>query len=286
MRSSNFPRQRLMESEVQFDIYHRIKHQEKMLAQNFTATEQWMKKQPLFEENSPEKDAHDMCFFASSSEISGPEEIVNSSTTLSDIMDCINRDNRYTKCKDNVADDNSLIRTEDDLRYIATILSGGGQVQLWQFLLELLIDTSNNNCIRWEDLSGEFRIVDPEEVARKWGRRKNKPNMNYDKLSRALRYYYDKMILNKVQGKRYTYKFNFRIMIQNLKSTSSRSTEEDVLPYYTQHCSVSTASLFNVPQISSQYSDPDSETFGQLESTRNHQMSLSYPYSFQCPSYN
>jgi hypothetical protein len=37
----------------------------------------------------------------------------------------------------------------------------------------------------------------------------SKPNMNYDKLSRALRYYYDKQIMSKVHGKRYAYKFDF-----------------------------------------------------------------------------
>ncbi|XP_074653438.1 uncharacterized protein LOC141907629 [Tubulanus polymorphus] len=90
---------------------------------------------------------------------------------------------------------------------------GGGQVQLWQFLLELLSDPANNSeCIGWEGSVGEFRMIDPEEVARKWGKRKNKPNMNYDKLSRALRYYYDKMIMNKVHGKRYTYRFNFKVI--------------------------------------------------------------------------
>jgi hypothetical protein len=30
--------------------------------------------------------------------------------------------------------------------------------------------------------------VEPEEVAKMWGKRKSKENMNYDKLSRALRY--------------------------------------------------------------------------------------------------
>lgn len=39
---------------------------------------------------------------------------------------------------------------------------------------------------------------------------KSKPNMNYDKLSRALRYYYDKNIMTKVHGKRYAYKFDFQ----------------------------------------------------------------------------
>lgn len=41
--------------------------------------------------------------------------------------------------------------------------------------------------ITWEGTNGEFKLTDPDEVARRWGERKSKPNMNYDKLSRALR---------------------------------------------------------------------------------------------------
>lgn len=81
---------------------------------------------------------------------------------------------------------------------------------MWQFLLELLSDGNNNsNIIAWEGSGGEFKLIDPDEVARRWGERKSKPNMNYDKLSRALRYYYDKNIMTKVHGKRYAYKFDF-----------------------------------------------------------------------------
>ncbi|CAL4076087.1 unnamed protein product, partial [Meganyctiphanes norvegica] len=87
---------------------------------------------------------------------------------------------------------------------------GSGQIQLWQFLLELLSDPGNASIITWEGTAGEFKILDPDEVARRWGARKSKPNMNYDKLSRALRYYYDKNIMTKVHGKRYAYKFDFR----------------------------------------------------------------------------
>ncbi|KAB0407316.1 hypothetical protein E2I00_011001 [Balaenoptera physalus] len=54
---------------------------------------------------------------------------------------------------------------------------------------------------------------DPDEVARLWGVRKCKPQMNYDKLSRALRYYYNKRILHKTKGKRFTYKFNFNKLV-------------------------------------------------------------------------
>ncbi|XP_023172417.2 DNA-binding protein D-ETS-3 isoform X1 [Drosophila hydei] len=88
--------------------------------------------------------------------------------------------------------------------------SGSGQIQLWQFLLELLSDSNNASCITWEGTNGEFKLTDPDEVARRWGERKSKPNMNYDKLSRALRYYYDKNIMTKVHGKRYAYKFDFQ----------------------------------------------------------------------------
>jgi friend leukemia integration 1 transcription factor len=65
--------------------------------------------------------------------------------------------------------------------------SGSGQIQLWQFLLELLSDSANAGFITWEGTNGEFKLSDPDEVARRWGERKSKPNMNYDKLSRALR---------------------------------------------------------------------------------------------------
>ena len=44
------------------------------------------------------------------------------------------------------------------------------------------------------------------QVARRWGLRKNKPKMNYEKLSRGLRYYYDKNIIHKTSGKRYIYR--------------------------------------------------------------------------------
>lgn len=100
---------------------------------------------------------------------------------------------------------------------------GSGQIQLWQFLLELLTDSANAAVITWEGTAGEFKILDPDEVARRWGERKSKPNMNYDKLSRALRYYYDRNLMTKVHGKRYAYKFDFRALEQLQQSQQSDS---------------------------------------------------------------
>ena len=53
-----------------------------------------------------------------------------------------------------------------------------------------------------------------------WGIRKRKPSMNYDKLSRAIRYYYDKKIIHKVHGKRYQYKFNLTTISKYMNSSN------------------------------------------------------------------
>ncbi|KAH8367305.1 hypothetical protein KR200_005286 [Drosophila serrata] len=90
-----------------------------------------------------------------------------------------------------------------------TIGSGNnGQVQLWQFLLEILTDSEHTDIIEWVGTDGEFKLSDPDRVARLWGEKKNKPAMNYEKLSRALRYYYDGDMISKVSGKRFAYKFD------------------------------------------------------------------------------
>nr|XP_057933019.1 ETS domain-containing protein Elk-3 [Doryrhamphus excisus] len=78
---------------------------------------------------------------------------------------------------------------------------------LWQFLLQLLLDQNHRHLICWTSNDGEFKLLKSEEVAKLWGLRKNKTNMNYDKLSRALRYYYDKNIIKKVIGQKFVYKF-------------------------------------------------------------------------------
>uniref|UniRef100_A0A8D2J2Z3 ETS variant transcription factor 4 n=1 Tax=Varanus komodoensis TaxID=61221 RepID=A0A8D2J2Z3_VARKO len=82
-----------------------------------------------------------------------------------------------------------------------------GSLQLWQFLVALLDDPSNAHFIAWTGRGMEFKLIEPEEVARLWGIQKNRPAMNYDKLSRSLRYYYEKGIMQKVAGERYVYKF-------------------------------------------------------------------------------
>lgn len=74
-------------------------------------------------------------------------------------------------------------------------------IHLWEFLLELLEDERYVPLISWtRKEEGEFKIKRQEEVARRWGRLKQRAGMNYDKLSRALRYYYQKGIIKKVSN--------------------------------------------------------------------------------------
>ena len=55
---------------------------------------------------------------------------------------------------------------------------------------------------------GIFKIDDSGLVARKWGERKHRPAMNYDKLSRSIRQYYKKGIMKKTaRSQRLVYQF-------------------------------------------------------------------------------
>lgn len=87
---------------------------------------------------------------------------------------------------------------------------GSAHIHLWQFLKELLGSPQTyGTAIRWLDRSrGVFKIEDSVRVARLWGRRKNRPAMNYDKLSRSIRQYYKKGIMKKTErSQRLVYQF-------------------------------------------------------------------------------
>ncbi|XP_030767765.1 DNA-binding protein D-ETS-4 isoform X2 [Sitophilus oryzae] len=86
----------------------------------------------------------------------------------------------------------------------------GTHIHLWQFLKELLsTPQTHGSCIRWLDRTkGIFKIEDSVKVARLWGKRKNRPAMNYDKLSRSIRQYYKKGIMKKTErSQRLVYQF-------------------------------------------------------------------------------
>lgn len=79
---------------------------------------------------------------------------------------------------------------------------------LWDYVYQLLSDSRYENFIRWEDKeSMVFRIMDPNGLARLWGNHKNRTNMTYEKMSRALRHYYKLNIIRKEPGQRLLFRF-------------------------------------------------------------------------------
>uniref|UniRef100_A0AAY5EBW7 SAM pointed domain-containing Ets transcription factor n=1 Tax=Electrophorus electricus TaxID=8005 RepID=A0AAY5EBW7_ELEEL len=101
-------------------------------------------------------------------------------------------------------------RWPDELCAEADSSCTGQPIHLWQFLRELLLKPHNyGRSIRWLNKEkGIFKIEDSAHVAKLWGIRKNRPAMNYDKLSRSIRQYYKKGIIKKPDvSQRLVYQF-------------------------------------------------------------------------------
>ncbi|KYM93543.1 ETS homologous factor, partial [Cyphomyrmex costatus] len=94
-------------------------------------------------------------------------------------------------------------------RVLKTKKNAASQGKLWEFIRDLLRNRETcPSLICWDDYSqAKFRFVKSDEVAKRWGSRKGNTKMTYEKLSRAMRYYYKSKIFLPVLGRRLVYQF-------------------------------------------------------------------------------
>ncbi|NXW03934.1 ETV7 factor, partial [Fregetta grallaria] len=79
---------------------------------------------------------------------------------------------------------------------------------LWDYVYQLLSDSRYKSYIKWEDEEAKvFRVVNPNGLAQLWGNHKNRMNMTYEKMSRALRHYYKLNIIKKEPGQKLLFRF-------------------------------------------------------------------------------
>ncbi|XP_060045694.1 transcription factor ETV7 isoform X2 [Erinaceus europaeus] len=107
---------------------------------------------------------------------------------------------------------------------------------LWDYVYQLLSDARYEPYIRWEDKNAKiFRVVDPNGLARLWGNHKNRVNMTYEKMSRALRHYYKLNIIKKEPGQKLLFRFlktpGKVIQDQGSRLKQQESPEQDRLDF-------------------------------------------------------
>ena len=107
------------------------------------------------------------------------------------------------------SDDEVLPRKFNSKRPTPQKRSPGTSCKMVQWIVSLLRNPKYNpSVITWlDEPNGVFTIKNTVKYAKLWGEKKNNNNMNYEKLSRGMRYYYRNGELEAITDQRLTYKF-------------------------------------------------------------------------------
>lgn len=98
-----------------------------------------------------------------------------------------------------------------------------GKIALWAFLLGTLMNPEYMNYISWVSEDGTFVFRDAEKIAKLWGKVKGNENMNYEKMSRSLRYYEKGGVISKVRAE---FQYRFMPKIKHLTGFTIKEIQE------------------------------------------------------------
>eukprot|EP00794_Sanderia_malayensis_P007216 gene7216-8024_t len=91
------------------------------------------------------------------------------------------------------------------------------RIPLYHFIHFILQTPEYNHLASWIEFRPlHFRINSPEKIAIMWGQVKGKTNMTYAKFARAIRYYYGKDIIEKVENQDFVYRFIISTKTRNI----------------------------------------------------------------------
>jgi Ets-domain/Sterile alpha motif (SAM)/Pointed domain len=94
--------------------------------------------------------------------------------------------------------------------------SGGREILLWQFILDLLVDNDYTNVVSWTGNEREFKIHDRCSIAYLWGMYKNNINMRFSRFKRTMLNYCKKGIVERTHE---DYVYRFTTDVHNLMTT-------------------------------------------------------------------
>nr|CDS32479.1 small GTP binding protein Rab4 [Hymenolepis microstoma] len=107
------------------------------------------------------------------------------------------------------------------------------QMELWEFILRSLdaqqVNGSTKSAFKWVDRSlGIFRVTDTQKAAKEWGFYRGNARMDYEKMARAMRFYYKEYVLRKAH-KQLHFQFSMPFVVwskqqHSFENTSNTST--------------------------------------------------------------
>ena len=95
-----------------------------------------------------------------------------------------------------------------EARYPHLRLTNTGALVLWNFLWALVQDSNNQEVVRWVSVTDrKFQIVNKSLLVKAWGKVKNHPGMDWNKVRKIMELYLRKKLIKICSAEAMVYQF-------------------------------------------------------------------------------